>query len=132
VWAQHARWLEGESPYGRRRRVAPTISRGHGRYREVRSGGSWGQTCSLSTGSGRCLRNTNPKRGREAGRVGKKQRSPMQPRAEAVNWASVQGKATNLPGEMAQGATERAGVSRSRSTTQGLKSGPPNTTSPVG
>ena len=38
------------------------------------------------------MRNTNPIRGCEAGRVGSRQQSPKQPRAKAVNGARVQGK----------------------------------------
>ena len=71
--------------------IAPTVSQGQGLRREAGSGGSRRQTCDL--------RNTNLIRGCAAGRVGTRQRSPMQSRAKAVNEASVQGKSTFLPGE---------------------------------
>ena len=87
--AQHGRCLAGERPVWRL--VAATISQGQGRHCEVGSGGSRRQTCDL--------RNTKPIRGCEVGRVGMKQRSPMQPKTKAVNWTSAQGKSAFLPGE---------------------------------
>jgi hypothetical protein len=58
------------------RLVAPSISRRQGRHCEVGSGGSRRQTCDL--------KDMKPRRGFEAGRVGKEQQSPMRPKAEAV------------------------------------------------
>jgi hypothetical protein len=87
--AQHVHRLEGERPL--RRKIAPTVSQRQGRHREVGFEGSWRQTCDL--------RNTNPIRGCEVGRVGEERRSPKQSKAEAVNGARVQGKSMNLPGE---------------------------------
>ena len=80
--ARHGHWLEGERPL--RRLIAPTVSGRQGRRREAGSEGSRRQNCDL--------RDTNPIRGCEAGRVGKQQQSPMRSRAKAVNGAGVQGK----------------------------------------
>ena len=64
-------------------------------------------------------------RGCEAGRAGMRQRSPMQPRAKAVNWARVQGSQRSYLGRpvnllkgnpIREEKAEMAGMSRSHST----------------